>query len=428
MHNGKNMLIKAIILSFTFLVGVFVMSAAWFMNSQTATASGLSVSVHKDLGLQISDDNSTWTSELTYPRATTTGTETTTIPISLPLVTSSDGINFKKPLLHMTTGEPTSNDKNTWNDATAGTDYIEKTIYFRSDKPMTVSLSKAEVTPCVSNDELETNPNSKSDYGDFSIDYIAAAARVGITSGSDTVVYDPNPNIELKNYGQYIPADNLTDRNIAIFTDDNCYYALTAKEDNSLSDIPISMNSTTHKGSPVPEQMFVIVKSGDNYTFESLKHSGMFLHYNSTDKKFDLSSTATSFTTENGSLKVSGEKVYLSYDGNSFVALEKETAPTTATVKMLTSEACDVAVNGTAEDHSSTVKTEFTDLKTASAVTLKKANGDTYYKGQIILRIWAEGTDRDALVPLMGGKFKTEIEFSGTVTAETTAPSTSQEG
>lgn len=412
MHNGKNMLIKAIILSFTFLVGVFVMSAAWFMNSQTATASGLSVSVHKDLGLQISDDNSTWTSELTYPKATTTGTETTTIPISLPLVTSSDGINFKKPLLHMTTGEPTSNDKNTWNDATAGTDYIEKTIYFRSDKPMTVSLSKAEVTPCVSNDELETNPNSKSDYGDFSIDYIAAAARVGITSGSDTVVYDPNPNIELKNYGEYTPADVLTDGNIVIFTDNKCYYSLQAKSSTVLSDMPISMNSTTYKGSPIPEQMFVIVKSGDNYAFESLKHSNMFLHYNSTDKKFDLSSTATSFTIENGSLKVSGENVYLSYDGNSFVAVE--TAPTTATVKMLTSKPCTVDISDKVT----------TTLPTVT-VDLSEPDEDGFYKNNITLRIWAEGTDRDALVPLMGvklkdgtlkgGKFKTEIEFSGTL-------------
>lgn len=415
MHNGKNMLIKAIILSFTFLVGVFVLSAAWFMNSQTATASGLSVSVHKDLGLQISDDNSTWTSELTYPKPTTNGTETTTIPISLPLVTSSDGIKFQKPLLHMTTGEPTSDDKSKWNDATPETDYISKTIYFRSDKPMTVSLSKAEVTPCVSNDELETNPNSKSDYGDFSIDYIAAAARISITNGDTTTVYDPNPNIELKGYGTYTASTSLTDGDIVIFTDNKCYYALTAKEDNSLSDIPISMKEDggAYKGNPVPEQMFVIVKSGDAYTFKSLKHSNMFLHYNSTDKKFDLSGDKTDFTIEKGSLKVSGENVsdvYLSYDGNLFVPVD--TAPAAATVKMLTSEACDVVENGTPEAHSETVKTNLNDLGT---VTLNKTAGATYYTGNIILRIWSEGTDRDALVPLMGGKFKTEIEFSGTV-------------
>lgn len=408
MHNGKNMLIKAIILSFTFLVGVFVMSAAWFMNSQTATASGLSVKVHKDLGLQISDDNSNWTSELTYPKPTTNGTETTTIPISLPLVTSSDGINFKKPLLHMTTGEPTSDDKSKWNDATAGTDYIEKIIYFRSEKPMTVSLSKAEVTPCVSNDELETNPNSKSAYGEFSKDYIAAAARISITNGETTKVYDPNPNIELKNFGEYTPTDTLTDGNIVIFTDNKCYYALTAKEDNSLSDIPISMNSTdstTYKGSPIPDQMFVIVKSVDNYTFKSLKHSNMFLHYNSADKKFDLSADKTDFTIENGSLKVSGENVYLAYDGNSFVALEKETAPDTATVKMLTSEPCTVDISGTVTTPLPTVTVDLSGTP--------DANG--FYKNNITLRIWTEGTDRDALVPLMGGKFKTEIEFSGTL-------------
>lgn len=414
MHKGKNMLIKATILSFTFIVGVFVMTAAWFTSSQTATASGLSVKAKKSEGLQISDGISDWKYELTYDK------------LQLPLVTSSNGKDFQKPLLHMTTGEPVEGGGNVTADET---DYIEKTIYFRSDKPMMVSISELTVSPFVTDVSDSKNSASKSPYGNFSIDYIAAAARISITNGETTTVYDPNPKIELKGYGTYTEATSLTNNNIVIFTDNNsCFYSLMATSDTELRDMPISMKEDggAYKGNPVPEQMFVIGKNGDIYTFKSLKHSDMFLHYNSTDKKFDLSKTATSFTIENGSLKVSGENisdVYLSYDGNSFVPVE--TAPATATVKMLTSEPCTIDTSSTNEQtYVGSVKTKFTDLQSASAVTLTPTEGDTYYKGQITLRIWAEGTDRDALVPLMGGKFSTSIEFSGTVTTETS----SQEG
>lgn len=398
MHNGKNLLVKAIILSFTFVVGVFVMSAAWFTNSQTATASGLSVKVHKDLGLQISDDNNTWNTELTYNND------------SLPLVTSSDGKTFSKPLLHLTTGETTGES----NPATAETDYIQKTVYFRSEVPMTVSVSELTVTPVVDTLSLEeaTETNRKSPYGNFSKDYIAAAARVSISNETTTQVYDPNPNIELKNYGSYADSAAPADGEIVIFTDKNCYFSLQATSSIELSDMPISMNSSTYKGSPIPEQMFIVHKTGSYYKFESLAHKGMSLNYDSSSKKFDLTATdsATLFTIENGSLKVPGENVYLSYDGNSFVAVE--TAPATATVKMLTSGACEIVKNGTAESNEG-VETDIASLPT---VTLTKGDEDAeYYTGNITINIWAEGTDRDALVPLMGGKFNTSITFTGNV-------------
>ncbi len=45
-------------------------------------------------------------------------------------------------------------------------------------------------------------------------------------------------------------------------------------------------------------------------------------------------------------------------------------------------------------------------------VRLKKDSDSDYYTGQITMRIWVEGTDRDALAPLAGGKFKLNLHFT----------------
>lgn len=47
-----------------------------------------------------------------------------------------------------------------------------------------------------------------------------------------------------------------------------------------------------------------------------------------------------------------------------------------------------------------------------SLLTLTKDSDSDYYTGQITMRIWVEGTDRDALAPLAGGKFKLNLHFT----------------
>ena len=172
MHNGKNMLIKAIILSFTFIVGVFVMTAAWFTSRQTATASGINVSSKRTEGLQVSFDNKKWDYNISE-----------NFSKSLPLITG-DGTNFIKPALHINEGKPLNGSQGS--KAESGTDYIDKTIYLRSQVPMIVSVTDIKVTPQVANEKLKDFPASKSAYGDFSKDYIAAAARVAIVKETKT--------------------------------------------------------------------------------------------------------------------------------------------------------------------------------------------------------------------------------------------------
>lgn len=58
-------------------------------------------------------------------------------------------------------------------------------------------------------------------------------------------------------------------------------------------------------------------------------------------------------------------------------------------------------------------------------VTLNPVNGGTSYKAHIRIKIWAEGTDREAKIPLAGGIFTTHLEFLGVTKGETpTEPST----
>lgn len=409
MHKSKNMLVKLLILFFVLAVGVFVLTVAWFTQSNTALADGLNVSSKKTEGLQVSfnkDDPNSWGSSISQDYKD---------KAAFPLITG-DGTNFTKPALHINEGE-LLNGTSQGSKAQIGTDYIEQTIYLRSQVPMTVSVTDIKVTPQV--------PNSKSAYGDFSKDYIAAAARVaivketktetdsGTTTNTETFVYDPNPYIQLIGYGKYAQANgSLTNGNTVIFTDKDCYYALTATG-NSLSDMPISMNSTNGEGNPVSEQMFTVI-AGENGTYKfKLLSADSYLYYDSERDTFSLSATATSFTFEGGSLQDTVSKKYLTYNGNTFTMTD--TAPTSSKLKLLTSAPCTIvegANNGAvAETYSGGVKTT---LDGSPTVKLSGTPAeDEFYYGEIKIRIWAEGTDRDALLPLKDGKFKTELELTG---------------
>ncbi len=61
---------------------------------------------------------------------------------------------------------------------------------------------------------------------------------------------------------------------------------------------------------------------------------------------------------------------------------------------------------------SKSTDTESTNIGTVPVVTLTKANDtDEYYTAHIIVRIWVEGTDRDALQPLADGLFNVDLHF-----------------
>lgn len=408
MHKSRNMLIKLIILSFVIAVGVFVLTVAWFTQGHTAVANGINVSSKKTEGLQVSFNREKWDRSISMD-----------FKKSLPLITG-DCESFVKPALHINEGKPIDGNLQ-GAEAEIGSDYIEQTIYLRSQVPMTVSVTDIKVSP-----QDPDNIDTKSAYGDFSKDYIAAAARVAIvketktvtetetTTNTETFVYDPNPYIQLIGYGKYAQANgSLANGNTVIFTDNDCYYALTATDSTGLSDMPISMNNKTYEGNPVAQQMFTVIadEKSSAYKFKLLS-ADSYLYYDSERDTFSLSATATSFTFEGGSLKDTDSEKYLTYNGNTFAMADTATS---SKLKLWTSAPCSI-IEG--EEKGAVAETYSGDVKTtligSPAVELSGTpKEDEFYYGEIKIRIWAEGTDRDALLPLMDGKFKTELELTG---------------
>lgn len=65
-----------------------------------------------------------------------------------------------------------------------------------------------------------------------------------------------------------------------------------------------------------------------------------------------------------------------------------------------------------------TGNTTATNVGNKKLLTLAKATGNaTYYTGKIVMRIWAEGTDREAKAPLAEGIFNTSLHFVGRTTS-----------
>ena len=65
---------------------------------------------------------------------------------------------------------------------------------------------------------------------------------------------------------------------------------------------------------------------------------------------------------------------------------------------------------------SATIIGKVSSTKNIPVATLaKEKETDRYFTAHIIIRIWAEGTDRDALTPLAGGMFETMLHFTSTL-------------
>lgn len=216
-ENKKHLIFRNLILGLTLLVCIFVAVIAWFATSEKAVATGLTVKSYSGLGLDASFDAINYNS---YIQRESTNN------FKFSLITG-DGTNFFIPSLDRTTGSPLTNTDGTWkskreavaakysqssSNYTPGDYYVED-IWFRSDKELSVYLtSNSSVTP------LDAGKSSsemlrKSDYGAFSKDNIAGAARVGFfevsgqgESETETPVFTWIPNEKF----QLTTSDNLT--------------------------------------------------------------------------------------------------------------------------------------------------------------------------------------------------------------------------
>lgn len=210
------LVLKCLILLITISIGVFVTIFAWFSDTTSADANGISIITEKNSGLEskiLDNKTGTWTDYNVK--------HDMEIDSLYPLI-SGNGKSFILPSLNRTTGNPlissgTNPDAN-WiikRDAVANQDYLEQDIVFRSTEALNVKLSKSSK---VTSDDIENHTlNHKSDFGDFTKDYIAGASRVAFFEVNDVTntetlkyIWVPNEKYELTGASNFSEVEPTT--------------------------------------------------------------------------------------------------------------------------------------------------------------------------------------------------------------------------
>lgn len=215
MKKHRTSLFRILILSLVMLVTVFIIAIAWFSSLREATASGISVKSTSGLGLDSSFNGVDYSSYIYRPL---------TSNFKFPLITGNgeDGMFFIPALerssgtpLDATSGKPTSTGTN-WLSKRAAVashysdtegDYYVEDIWFRSSSELDLYLSTSSYVKALEGDKAPSEWLRKSDFGEFTKDYIAGAARVSFskivgTGDSETetplFVWVPNEKYHLQ--------------------------------------------------------------------------------------------------------------------------------------------------------------------------------------------------------------------------------------
>ncbi len=220
MNEKRNIVFRNLILALVLIVTIIVLIFAWFSNAERATASGLTVKSY-NVGLEAAfvDEDDKYSTILVDESIK-----------NYPLITG-DGTNFFIPSLNRKTGEPITDTSGYWiskRAPVANNDYYEKDIYFRCKEQLQLYLdSTSSVVPKDIQDDTLKN---KSDFGDFTKDYIAGAARVaffdvstdaeGNESESLKYVWVPNDRYELVQSENFIPISKVTESSGFTLSDD----------------------------------------------------------------------------------------------------------------------------------------------------------------------------------------------------------------
>lgn len=213
--------IKKLIIANVVLLGLLVagFTYAWFATSYGNKVDADQVQVIADSALELSFDNSTWS---TYLKLDTTGLKFTDITGSGDSTgdAKANGAFFKPSLSQMGGyAEVTNGAADEWKTPVANTDYIKFDLYMRSAEQYDVYLGKgASVTP-VSRQLIglaeNDSTNNKSAFGNFSKDLVAGAVRVSAVADANSSTHShlftwiPCPNI----YLPFGPSEEITSYN-----------------------------------------------------------------------------------------------------------------------------------------------------------------------------------------------------------------------
>lgn len=190
MKKIKSSISRNLILSFVLLVTIILSILAWFATNEEATATGLTVRSKGGLGLEASftGNDDSYSIELT---------ESGEDKYEFTLVSSGNGTDFVVPALNLTSGKASPGTyKRT---PIAGIDYFEKDIYFRASEELEIYLDPSSaIKPSfmIAEENSEDNVDMNlSNFGNFSRDYIAGAARAAFFN----VTTEDNPETKDEN-------------------------------------------------------------------------------------------------------------------------------------------------------------------------------------------------------------------------------------
>lgn len=200
MQKTRSAFIRNLILALVLAVSIFLLVIAWFTAMQLANAGELSVTSVRSSGLESSFDDVNYDYDISKD-----------LNMKFSLL-SGDGTLFFIPSLDRSTGIPAEDASGKWiskREPVKNQDYLEQDIYFRSTEALSVYLrNTSQILP---NDLRDGTLSNKSAFGDFTRDYIAAAARVSFfdvdENGRETLKYTwvPNDTYELMKDSDFTP-------------------------------------------------------------------------------------------------------------------------------------------------------------------------------------------------------------------------------
>lgn len=186
-----------------FLIAILMVVAvyAWFASNANNRVDAYDVQVQADNTLQLSFDESTWSSKLdlsAFKRGDVSVLDTMKF-----IAVTGDGEHFYIPQLQQKQNYATVKGTG-WSDAEANKDYLEFTVYMRSKDAINVYLSSDSYAAASSNVVKGENCGNPSTYATgsetFSKDCIVGALRVGFNNtASNKFVWIPKPKYHLNN-------------------------------------------------------------------------------------------------------------------------------------------------------------------------------------------------------------------------------------
>lgn len=193
---------KKLIIANSFLLLFLIAGSvfAWFAVNYNNHVSSNDVTVVADNALELSIDNTNWSSNINLSN------EKWFSNVKFTDITGSGNGKFLRPTLEQQVNYASVDDLGTWKVPAVNLDYVKFTLYMRSKDPLTVSLGKDSraATPDDSalletSDNVPSNPSSFSTRPNcFSKDIVVGAVRVSACeSGTNDNIFTwiPRPEI-----------------------------------------------------------------------------------------------------------------------------------------------------------------------------------------------------------------------------------------